>query len=606
MRAFICIVALAPLVVAIPYGSHPAVVLVRAEDPSSVPDEQTIFTLPCNDKDPVTRTSEIEQKQAQLLYGPSLLGNTAPFPAGPLGNNISERDQKLWGVGGQTQSLRAYADAAKVAGRVLVNGGLKTLDDFKLLYQNQWHSSVPQGISSGQSENYTSDLLFSMERLSVNPYIIKRLHPEDTLPFEVDPTAIERLTTTTLNSLHVAGRLFVADHSYQRNYTRIANRYAAACTALFYLDDRSNQFLPLAIKTNVGADLTYTPLDKDNNNWLLAKIMFNSNDLFHGQIFHIAYPHAIAEIVHLAALRTMSSRHPVLALMERFMYQAYAIRPVGAQVLFNKGGLFEQNFVYPQEVVYKFAEDTYPVAGRWRAGYLDVELRARGLIGADYGPELPHFPFYEDGSRLIKVMETFVQDFVDAIYDNSDEEIANDDELQAWVTEANGPAGVIDFEPGPFDTREQLVRVLTHMSWLTGCAHHVLNQGEPVTASGVLPTHPAALYAPVPTSKNTTINLRDWLPSAKKAIEHVTLLARFNRPDVVTNNQTLKYMFAAPELLAGNGEQYRLANDRYVESMSRISEDVKARRFDEEGLSQGMPFIWQALDPGAIPFYLSV
>lgn len=120
MRAFICIVALAPLVVAIPYGSHPAVVLVRAEDPSSVPDEQTIFTLPCNDKDPVTRTSEIEQKQAQLLYGPSLLGNTAPFPAGPLGNNISERDQKLWGVGGQTQSLRAYADAAKVAGRVLV------------------------------------------------------------------------------------------------------------------------------------------------------------------------------------------------------------------------------------------------------------------------------------------------------------------------------------------------------------------------------------------------------------------------------------------------------------------------------------------------------
>ncbi|KAI6352765.1 hypothetical protein MCOR25_009308 [Pyricularia grisea] len=607
MRAFIWIVGLAPLAVAVPYK----LVAARADNTSAtVPTYNStghvIYTLPCGDRDPFTRHAEIEMKQADLLYGPSLLGNTAPFPGGPLGNLISQRDQTLWGGEAELQALRAFSDAGKVEENIKLNGGLNSLDDFKILYQDQWKGSVPQGIARGQSENYTSDLLFSMERLSVNPYIIKRLHPtQDALPFEIDEATVLQLTETTLDSLHAAGRLFVADHSYQQNFTKMPGRYAAACTGLFYIDGRSSQFLPLAIKTNVGSDLIYTPLDAEND-WLLAKIMFNANDLFHGQVFHIAYPHAVAEIVHLAALRTMSYRHPVLALMERFMFQAYAIRPIGEAVLFNKGGLFEQNFAYPREEVYKFTGDAYPTAGRWRAGYLDNDVRARGLVGADYGPELAHFPFYEDGSRLVDVIRTFVHSFVDSTY-KSDDKIANDIELQAWVAEANGRAGVEDFEPGPLDSRKRLVDILTHMAWLTGCAHHVLNQGEPVTASGVLPMHPAALYSPVPTSKNSTsANLLEWLPNVQMALQQVTLLARFNRPDVVPDNRTLRYVFAAPELLLGNGAQYRRANREYVETMGRISEEIKARRFDEDGLSQGMPFIWQALDPGAIPFFLSV
>ncbi|KAH8844586.1 hypothetical protein MCOR27_009870 [Pyricularia oryzae] len=618
MRVLVWIAGLAPLAVAVPSSSY-RVVAARADNTSAsvapsqnvsgaAPPELIVYTLPCEDGNSTARTAEIRLKQATLLYGPSLLGNASYFPGGPLGDAISLRDQTVWEGAAVVQSLRAFTDAAKVAANIKQNGGLNSLDDFKVLYQDGWKGSVPQGIARGQSENYTSDLLFSMERLSVNPYILKRLHPtEDALPFQVDRATVKQLTKTSLKALHAAGRLFVADHSYQRNYTRLANRYSAACTALFYLDPRSNQFLPLAIKTNVGADLTYTPLDTDNNNWLLAKIMFNNNDLFHGQIFHVAYPHAIAEIVHLAALRTMSARHPVLALMERLMYQAYAVRPLGERVLFNKGGLFEQNFAYPQDMVYKFVGDSYPTTGRWRAGYLDTDVRARGLVDADYGPELPHFPFYEDGSRLVEVIRRFVRSFVDATYHESDEMVAKDAELQAWVAEANGPAGVKEFEPGPLDTRERLVEVLTHMAWLTGCAHHVLNQGEPVTASGVLPMHPTALYAPVPTSKaNTTADLLGYLPSAQKSVDQVTLLARFNRPDVVPTNQTLRYMFAAPQLLLGNGEAYRRANQRFVRAMGRISDEVKARRFDDRGLSQGMPFIWQALDPGNIPFYLSV
>lgn len=78
----------------------------------------------------------------------------------------------------------------------------------------------------------------------------------------------------------------------------------------------TGEFLPLAIKTNMGADLIYTPED-DENDWLFAKMAFEMNDLFHGQLFHLANTHDVAEPVHQAALRTLSKRHPVRGYLDR-------------------------------------------------------------------------------------------------------------------------------------------------------------------------------------------------------------------------------------------------------------------------------------------------
>ena len=194
-----------------------------------------------------------------------------------------------------------------------------------MLYDNQWQSTVPSGPAQGTLSNLTQDLLFSMERLSVNPYSIRRLHPiADALPFDIDPTVSINLSGVDTQALHKSGRLFYADHSYQAAYPTTPGKYVAACSAYFFLHPKSGIFLPLAIKTNVGADLIYTPSDTEED-WLLAKTMFNTNDLFHGQIYHLANSHAINEIIHLAALRTLSSLHPVLGLLDRCMYDSFAI-----------------------------------------------------------------------------------------------------------------------------------------------------------------------------------------------------------------------------------------------------------------------------------------
>ena len=488
---------------------------------------------------------------------------------------------------------------------MLQAGGIKTLSDYKILYEGQWAGSVPDGISRGQFSNFTSDLLFAMERLSSNPYAIRRLHPTaDSPPFNVGLEVVEAITGTRLSTLHREGRLFHVDHSYQKDYEVSDGRYVAGCEAYFFLQAESNQLLPLAIKTNVGADLIYTPLDEEND-WLLAKAMFNQNDLFHGQIFHLANSHAVAEIVYQAALRTMGTHHPILALLDRLMYQAFAIRPVGETVLFNPGGFFDQNFAITSKGVREFATQFYPtVAGPFQSNYFETDLQRRGLIHSTYGPKLSSFPFYEDGKRIISVIRQYVESYVHTYY-GQDMDFALDDELQAWIEEANGPAMTIDFPAAPLRSADTLVDIITHIAWLCGVSHHVLNSGGPVATSGVLPLHPAALYAPLPLEKGVK-DILPFLPNERKAIEQIALLARFNRPQLVKKKETLLHMFDDGFLNGRGREEVASANERFMKEMRKISSEVNQKAFDEKGLCQGMPFVWKGMDPAQIPFFLSV
>ena len=122
--------------------------------------------------------------------------------------------------------------------------------------------------------------------------------------------------TTDLQTLLTNGRLFFVDHSIQASYPTNPGRYTTACSAYFFIHPESHDFLPLAIKTDVDDGPIYTPLDNEND-WLLAKMAFNMNDLFHGQLYHLAATHDVAEPVHLAALRTLSDLHPIRGFLDR-------------------------------------------------------------------------------------------------------------------------------------------------------------------------------------------------------------------------------------------------------------------------------------------------
>ena len=49
-----------------------------------------------------------------------------------------------------------------------------------------------------------------------------------------------------------------------------------------------------------------------------------------------------------------------------------------------------------------------------------------------------------------------------------------------------------------------------------------------------------------------------------------------------------------------------MAAKRFKSDMEAIGETIAGKKFDENGLSQGMPFVWKLLDPREILYFLSV
>ena len=287
------------------------------------------------------------------------------------------------------------------------------------------------------------------------------------------------------------------------------------------------------------------------------------------------------------------------------MYQAYAIRPVGTQILFNPGGLFDQNFVVSHIGVQQFVADFYTtVAGPFQANYLRRSLVDRGLVDCSYGPQLAHFPFAEDAGSIVDSLRRFATSFVNAYYFSS-RTISQDKELQAWVSEASSAAKVIDFPASPLTRRKTLIDILTHLSYLTGVNHHTLNSGTPSASSGVLPFHPMALYQPIPTAKGVK-SVLPWLPNVGASLNQTTLLHGFIRPQWFDSQKDLESMFEGSGFLAGANAAVKRATVKLAADLTSISEAIQARTFDRDGLVQGMPFVWRNLDPRKIPFFLSV
>lgn len=89
---------------------------------------------------------------------------------------------------------------------------IKRIIERSLTLNLQWDRSVPGGEGPGMLTNYTQDLLFSMERLSLNPYPLRRLKISDSLPFQISSSIVYNLTTAfSLEALKFNGRLFVVD-----------------------------------------------------------------------------------------------------------------------------------------------------------------------------------------------------------------------------------------------------------------------------------------------------------------------------------------------------------------------------------------------------------
>lgn len=286
------------------------------------------------------------------------------------------------------------------------------------------------------------------------------------------------------------------------------------------------------------------------------------------------------------------------------------MRPLAIKRLIFAGGPVDQLFPWAGSSAQEYTDGLYQSgeASEFQANYMEANLERRGLINSGFGPELKSFPFYDDSKVVVDAIRGFFEAIVDAYYDGPDA-VANDVELQTWVEEANGPAEIKDFPQGPLTEKRQVVDILTHFAYLVAVQHGVLNTNSPVASTASLPMHPLAFWRQLPTKKGTITSSEDlatYMPPQAAALGQIALLASFNRPEFFDTEETLAHMFDDQDALIRMNQETRDAEKAFRDSMDEFSGVVSSRKFDADGLSQGMPFIWNALDPQRAMYWLTI
>ena len=113
------------------------------------------------------------------------------------------------------------------------------------------------------------------------------------------------------------------------------------------------------------------------------------------------------------------------------------------------------------------------------------------------------------------------------------------------------------------------------------------------------------MYAPVPEAKGVT-DLLPFLPPPAEAVHYIGFIASFNRPFYEGSNRNLENAFSTGDQLKRLNGQTQTAATGFLNSMKDLSNKIRTRSFDKNGLSNGMPFVYRTLDPGFIPYFCAV
>ena len=121
----------------------------------------------------------------------------------------------------------------------------------------------------------------------------------------------------------------------------------------------------------------------------------------------------------------------------------------------------------------------------------------------------------------------------------------------------------------------------------------------------ILSLHNFALYQFIPTAKGVTY-IFHFLTPTTRALGQVDFLSQFGRSAYVAQSRTLTYMFSDDNFLSQFHSSLTGAAESFQAAMVARSAKIRARIFDQNGLSQGMPFVYRQLDPGVISWFFAV
>ncbi|XP_037393721.1 hydroperoxide isomerase ALOXE3-like [Pygocentrus nattereri] len=353
-------------------------------------------------------------------------------------------------------------------------------------------------------KNWRKDEFFGYQFLNgLNPMIIKRCSK---LP-EKFPVTNEMVRgflpdTSTLESEMAKGNIFICDYERLRdlegNEINKKKQYLAAPLCLLF--SSQGKLMPIAIQLNQQpgrGNPIFLPSDSETD-WLLAKIFVRNAEFCEHELnFHLLRTHLIGEVFTVATMRNLPSCHPLFKLLLPHTRYTLQINVMARNRLISVDGYFAKFTAIGNEsmtILMKRAASSLTYSSLC----LPDDIKERGL------EKIPNYYYRDDGLELWNIMYKFVFGFVSHYY--SDQDIQEDKELHAWLTEMrentlldNSEAGF----PESFYTVKELAKFVTMMIFSVSAQHAAVNNGQ-FDFGGWMPNFPSSLRCPPPSRKGST------------------------------------------------------------------------------------------------------
>ncbi|XP_078693304.1 allene oxide synthase-lipoxygenase protein-like [Branchiostoma floridae x Branchiostoma belcheri] len=384
----------------------------------------------------------------------------------------------------------------KGSGSIFASKIAKGLGDYEQLMESAV-KEVPEFI-----QNWKSDEEFGRQFLNgVHPLAIRRF---DTVPPKFPMTAgrlkeiLAKDRGWSLRQEIAAGHMYYVDCSLMKGLSpNLAGEevfYHAAPIALFHANSKGH-FVPVAIQLYQGPgpdNPIWTP-DDGEYEWMLAKLFLRNSDAqIHLNVSLYLHSHLLMEAFAVALFRKLPSPHPVHKLLAPHLRRVLSGKVRLRDLMTEDGSVLDEIC-------------SLSASGRRHliaTGFQEFHLRNLHFPammadrGIDDPYKLPGYFYRDDGFRLWKAIEKFVEEILRLYYKNNTF-ITSDKELQSWIRDVRkngfmretlGEKGV----PKVLYTVKELVDVVTIVIFTCSVQNRALTAGMRDMATCV-PNMPLAL-----------------------------------------------------------------------------------------------------------------
>ncbi|XP_036437024.1 hydroperoxide isomerase ALOXE3-like isoform X2 [Colossoma macropomum] len=389
-------------------------------------------------------------------------------------------------------------------------------------------------------KNWRKDEFFGYQFLNgLNPMIIKCCSK---LP-EKFPVTNEMVRgflpeSSTLESEMARGNIFLCDYERLRdlegNEINKKKQYLAAPLCLLF--STQGKLIPIAIQLNqepgAGSPI-FLPSDSETD-WLLAKIFVRNAEFSEHELnFHLLRTHLLGEVFTVAMIRNLPSCHPLYKLLLPHTRYTLQINIMARNRLISVDGYFAKCTAIGKSMTILLKRAASSLT--YSSLCLPDDIKERGL------ETIPNYYYRDDGLDLWNIIYKFVFGFVSHYY--SDQDVQEDKELQAWLTEIRENALLDNSEAGfpeDFSTVKELAKFVTMVIFTVSVQHAAVNNGQ-FDFGGWMPNFPSSLQCPPPSHKGSTT--KDFLLAAL--------------PDVRTTVHTMAVVYL---LSQGSSDRYPLGH----------------------------------------------